>query len=179
MEDGTDRVTTDRVTTDRVTTDRVTGAIATLFRLEGSRRLHRQQAAAAGVDLSQQGLRLLGRLIDTGPTSPGELAARLELDPAVVARLLRQLEERGLVSRERSPTDGRVSTMHATDAGRDAFDRMRQVIWRHMRRVLAGWPEGDVEALATLLDRLVVDVQQIPYAALRAERTGSERASRP
>lgn len=168
---------------ERVTTppDRVTGAIATLFRLEGSRRLHRQQAAAAGVNLSQQGLRLLGRLLDTGPASPGQLAGRLELDPAVVARLLRQLEDSGLVSRQRSPTDGRVSTMHATGAGRDAFDRMRQVIWQHMRRVLASWPERDIESLAALLDRLVFDVQQIPYSALRAPRSasGPEPVSHP
>jgi len=147
-------------------TDRVTAAIATLFRLEGSRRLHRQQAAAAGVSLSQQGLRLLGRLIDSGPASPGRLAGLLELDPAVVTRLLRQLEDGGFVMRERSDQDGRVSTMHATDTGREAFERMRQVIWRHMRRVLAGWNGSDIEALAALLDRLVADVQRAPYPTL-------------
>ena len=147
-------------------TDQVTAAIATLFRLEGSRRIHRQQAAAAGVALSQQGLRVLGRLIDSGPTSPGQLATRLELDPAVVARLLRQLEDSGFVMRERNPDDGRVSTMHATAAGEDAFNRIRQVIWRHMRRVLDSWAPSDIQSLAGLLDRLVADVQQIPYTTL-------------
>jgi DNA-binding MarR family transcriptional regulator len=150
-------------------TDQVTAAIATLFRLEGSRRLHRQQASAAGVSLPQQGLRLLGRLIDTGPCSPGHLASLLDLDPAVVARLLRQLEEGGFVTRQRSPDDGRVSTLQVTDAGRDAFDRVRQVIWRHMRQVLDSWSPSDIQALATLLDRLVADVQQVPYAAEPAE----------
>ena len=112
---------------------------------------------------------MLGRLIDTGPASPGQLAGLLELDPAVVARLLRQLEDGGMVTRERSSTDGRVSTMHPSAAGRDAFERMRQVIWRQHRRVLAGWPASDVDTLAALLDRLVVDVQQQPYPALVAD----------
>jgi DNA-binding MarR family transcriptional regulator len=147
-------------------TDRVTAAIAVLFRLEGSRRLHRQQAEAAGVSLSQQAVRLLGRLIDQGPSTPGRLAALLELDPAVVTRLLRQLEDGGLARRERSPEDRRVSTVHATDAGREAFDRVREVIWRHMRSVLDGWAATDTEALARLLERLVADVQKVPYSRL-------------
>ena len=153
------------------TTDRVTAAIATLFRLEGSRRLHRQQAEAAGVALSQQGLRLLGRLIDVGPTSPGQLATLLELDPAVVARLVRQLEDMDFVVRQRSAADGRVSTLQATPAGQDAFDRVRQVIWRHMRRVLDGWDPGDIADLAVLLERLVGDVQGVPYASVAEVKT--------
>lgn len=116
--------------------------------------------------LSQQGLRVLGRLIDQGPASPGQLAARLELDPAVITRLLRQLEDGGLALRQRSAEDGRVSTVHATDAGRDAFSRVRDVIWRHMRAVLDGWAAADIEDLAALLERLVTDVQGVPYASL-------------
>ena len=158
-------------------TDRVTAAIAVLFRLEGSRRLHRQQAEAAGVAVSQQGLRVLGRLIDQGPTTPGQLAARLELDPAVITRLLRQLEDGGLARRQRSAEDGRVSTVHATDAGRDAFNRVRDVIWRHMRAVLDEWGAADIETLAALLERLVTDVQGVPYARL-AEPAVSSRSRR-
>jgi DNA-binding MarR family transcriptional regulator len=158
-------------------TDRVTAAIAVLFRLEGSRRLHRQQAEAAGVALSQQGLRVLGRLIDQGPATPGQLAGLLELDPAVITRLLRQLEDGGLARRQRSAEDGRVSTAHATDAGRDAFNRMRDVIWRHMRAVLDEWAAGDIEELAALLERLVTDVQRVPYAQV-AEPAVSARSHR-
>jgi DNA-binding MarR family transcriptional regulator len=155
-------------------TERVTAAIATLFRLEGSRRIHRQQAEAAGVPLTQHAIRLLGRVVDAEgrpgqarmPATPGQLAAWLELDPYVVARLLRQLEDGGYVQRRRSPDDGRVTTVHATPSGAEAFERIRQVIWRQMRGVLGGWPHSEVERLAGLLDRLVVDVQRRPYERL-------------
>jgi DNA-binding MarR family transcriptional regulator len=147
-------------------TNRVTAAIETLFRLEGSRRIHRQQADAAGVAVTPQGLRLLGRLIDVEPASPGQLASLMQLDPAVVARLLRQLEEAGLVVRRRSSDDGRVSSLATTAEGRAAFQRVREVIWRQMGKVLGGWEADDVAALAALLDRLVVDVQQVPYEPL-------------
>lgn len=147
-------------------TDAVTAAIQTLFRLEGSRRLHQQLATAAGVSISQQAYRLLGRVVESGPTSPGQLAGMLDLDPAIVTRLLRQLEEGGLLDRRRNRDDGRMTIVEATDTGRESFDRMREVIWRHMRRALSGWPAEDVAALAQLLDRLVGEVQRNPYPSL-------------
>lgn len=146
--------------------DSVTASIQALFRLEGSRRIHQQLATAAGVSISQQGLRLLGRVVEGGPTSPGQLASMLDLDPAVVTRLLRQLEEPGWVSRNRSSADGRVMVVEGTPAGKETFDRMREVIWRHMRRALSRWPVGDLESLAQLLTRLVEDVQRDPYPSL-------------
>ncbi|HEX6394037.1 MAG TPA: MarR family transcriptional regulator [Acidimicrobiales bacterium] len=148
------------------TTDAVTAAIQTLFRLEGSRRIHQQLAAAAGVSISQQAYRLLGRVVESGPTSPGQLAVMLDLDPAIVARLLRQLDEAGLVNRRRHDDDGRMTVVEATEIGQETFDRMREVIWRHMRRALAAWPAADVATLSSLLDRLVEDVQRHPYPSL-------------
>lgn len=146
--------------------DSVTASIQALFRLEGSRRIHQQLASAAGVPISQHGLRLLGRVVEGGPTSPGQLASMLDLDPAVVTRLLKQLEDSGWVSRNRSNEDGRMTVVDATAVGRRTFDRMREVIWRHMRRALSEWPVGDLENLASLLTRLVEDVQREPYPHL-------------
>lgn len=147
-------------------TDRVTASIQSLFRLGGSRRIHQQQMAAAGVTLSPQGLRLLERVAENEVATPGQLAAKLDLDPAVVTRLLRQLEEAGLIVRRPSPTDGRVTTVDPTDEGRDALERVRDVIWDQVRRTLAGWPEGEIDQMAALLDRLVRDVQRQPYQPL-------------
>jgi DNA-binding MarR family transcriptional regulator len=144
----------------------VTAAIQALFRLGGSRRIHQQQMAAASVTLSPQGLRLLERVLEVEQATPGQLATKLDLDPAVVTRLLRQLEDAGLINRLPSPTDGRVTTIEATDAGRAAFERVRDVIWDQVRRTLAEWPEGDIEKLAGLLERLVRDEQQHPYQPL-------------
>lgn len=151
-------------------TDEVTAAIQTLFRLGGSRRIHQQQSAAAGVSLSPQALRVLERTVEAGTTTPGQLAHRLDLDPAVVTRLLRQLEDSGLVTRARSADDGRVSTVEPTEEGQEAFGRVRDVIWDQVRRALASWPGEDLAALAGLLGRLVSDVQKEPYRPL--ERAG-------
>ncbi|MDE3206242.1 MAG: MarR family transcriptional regulator [Acidobacteriota bacterium] len=149
-------------------TDEVTAAIQTLFRLGASRRIHQQQIAAAGVSLSPQALRVLERAVQAGSTTPGQLADRLDLDPAVITRLLRQLEDSRLVTRTRSADDGRVTTVEATVEGHEAFDRVREVIWDQVRRALADWPEAEVTELASLLGRLVADVQKKPYLPLLA-----------
>ena len=152
-------------------TDAVTAAIQTLFRLGGSRRIHQQQSAAAGISVSQLGLRVLERTVEVRSTTPGQLAVDLDLDPAVITRLLRQLEDGGLITRQPSSQDGRVTTVEPTDEGRDAFARYREVVWDQVRRTLAGWPDADVGALAALLDRLVQDVQREPYRPLQGLST--------
>jgi DNA-binding MarR family transcriptional regulator len=160
--------------------DRVTASIQTLFRLGASRRIYQQQTSAAGVNLSQQALRLLEWITASEHTTPGRLASKLDLDPAVVTRRMRQLEDAELITRGRSSDDGRVSTVEATEAGRDAFDRVRRVIWDQVRRAIAEWPEDELEQLARLLGRLVSDVQRVPYEALGSQaRTEAALAPSP
>jgi DNA-binding MarR family transcriptional regulator len=146
--------------------DLLARSLDTLVRLGGSRRLHRRQAAAAELDLSQQGFRLLRRVVEYGAVSPGELARLSDVDPAVVTRQLHQLESDGHIERRATPGDRRVSTVRPTIRGRAAVERMRGVLSHHMRLALADWPPGDVEVLAGLLGRLVEDLRAVPYPGL-------------
>jgi DNA-binding MarR family transcriptional regulator len=166
--------------THRELTDAITAEIQALFRLGGSRRVLAQQMEAAAVSLTPQALRVLERSVDADQTTPGRLAVQLDLDPATVTRLLRQLEDAGLVRRARDNGDRRVSTVHPTQAGREAFDRYREVIWGQVRRALASWPAGDLAALAELLGRLVRDVQKEPYRPVSTPTgyTGSNLSDR-
>lgn len=50
-----------------------------------------------------------------------ELAARMPSDPSTVRAMLVLLEERGLVSRNTHPTDGRARTVELTEAGLRKF----------------------------------------------------------
>jgi DNA-binding MarR family transcriptional regulator len=99
-------------------------------------------------------------------TTPGYLATQLDLDPAIVTRSLRQLEVSGLVARGRRDDDGRVSTVEATAAGREAFQRVRDVIWDQVRRAISDWPVSELDQLADLLSQLVSDVQRESYRKL-------------
>ena len=61
-----------------------------------------------------------------------------------------------------------MTVVEVTPEGAETFERMREVIWRHMRRALSGWSDGDVTQLSVLLGRLVDDVQRDPYPSLAA-----------
>jgi DNA-binding MarR family transcriptional regulator/GNAT superfamily N-acetyltransferase len=70
--------------------------------------------------------RVLYELAQRDATSPGDLAASLELDPGYLSRILRRFEQQGLVTRTHSPEDGRRATIALTAAGREAFAPMNE-----------------------------------------------------
>lgn len=82
------------------------------------RRLRRELPPVDGVSRSAvQVLRVVSRVPDP---SPGDVAERLRMTSSNVAATLRELEETGLVSRDRDPQDGRRVRLSLTDAGADA-----------------------------------------------------------
>jgi DNA-binding MarR family transcriptional regulator len=93
-----------------------------------ARRL-RAEREASGHTLSQ--FAALASIERHGPISPGDLAARERVQPPSMTRIVAHLEQDGLVSRERHPTDGRQQLITATDAGREllASDRQRRDAW--------------------------------------------------
>lgn len=116
--------------------------------------------------MSQQGFRLLRMIVESGPVTPTELARRTQMDPAVVTRQSRTLEEDGMITRGRDDADGRLSSLTATDLGRRTVERMRRVLNQHMQLALEGWEDADVTHLADLLERLENDLRSIPYPDL-------------
>ena len=71
-------------------------------------------------------------LIEVAGTSAGltvgELGRRMQLDSGTLSPLLRRLDERGLVTRERRSADERVVTVTATDAGRSVRGELAEAI---------------------------------------------------
>ena len=80
--------------------------------------LQRQLGRGADSDgLTRARLSVLGRLVLGGPATLGHLAAREGVRPPTMTRLVRSMEDAGLVARRRHPTDGRSILVHATPAG--------------------------------------------------------------
>src|SRR6185437_13722982 len=84
--------------------------------------LHRQTNecfAKNGVTADQ--FVLLSALADTDAVTQQELVRRVNSDPNTVRVMLLLLESRGLVARERHPTDGRARCVMLTVKGRQVF----------------------------------------------------------
>jgi len=120
-----------------------------------ARRL-RQQAPADVTPSMLSALTVVERL---GPITLGDLAGFERVRPPTMTRIVARLEEDGMVEREPDESDGRVTRIRLSSAGRklisknrtrkDAYlaDRLRQLSPRERSRL-----QGGIEVIQRLLD---------------------------
>jgi len=104
-------------------------------------------------------LRRAGKPYQLTPTALMRTA--LVTSGAITQRLDR-LEEKGLITRERSEVDGRAVVVTLTDAGREALDAALPDHLETERTLLDGLSAPEREQLADLLRRLLVARGRIP-----------------
>src|SRR5438477_2678676 len=120
----------------------------------------RREDPAAG--LSAARLSALSVLVFGGPRTLGELAAAEQVRAPTMTRIVRSLEDEGLVARASDPDDGRVVRLRATTKG-------ERVMWQGRERRVA--------QLADLLARLSpAEVVRVQEAAELVERALTEQA---
>jgi DNA-binding MarR family transcriptional regulator len=126
-------------------------------------RRHDRVRTVAAVPLDRAAVMVLGQLAEAGPMRPGELAARLGVEPPHVTRQVQRLQQVGYADRVPDPGDRRAHLIQLTPAGKAASDRIRQAGETGMQTALAHWPPQELHQLATLLHRMVDDF--LAYAA--------------
>lgn len=118
------------------------------------RRLRREDAKTG---LSAPRLSALSVVVFAGPLTLGELAAAEQVKPPTMTRLVSALETEGLVVREADASDGRLTRIRATAAGRTLLMRGRA------RRVAA--LASEVRALESadrdVVERAVAILEQV------------------
>lgn len=80
----------------------------------------------AGIDLGPSQVAALATIERHGPLSPSELAELERIKRPTATRILRHLEEAGLVERVKDPDDGRGAILSITTAGRTHLRRLRE-----------------------------------------------------
>jgi DNA-binding MarR family transcriptional regulator len=132
--------------------------LASRLRVGVARLARRLRQEGAGEDATPSQLTALSTLYHRGPLAPGELAAVERVKPPSMTRIVAALEERGLVTREPSPDDGRVVRIVVSEQGRRAHEeyQKRRDEWLHRRLAKLTAEERAVLARAAdLMDRLV------------------------
>lgn len=119
-----------------------------------TRRL-RQQTPTEGLTLTQ--LSALSVIWREGPLTAGDLAAKEQVRPPSITRVLTGLESLGLIQRSENPRDGRQVLVNVTDEGDRrlrVYVRARE-LWLERQLAAMTADERDVLAKASvLLDRL-------------------------
>ena len=130
-------------------------ALNALTRLASSPRFHEVTVRATGVRVSRSGLRFLSLVADTGPVSGSQLAEALDLSQPTASRTLQSLEAEGLVARQASRSDGRVSYYVATAKGRKALEKVHAFHVRQLAEAFADVAPDRRAALADAVTELV------------------------
>lgn len=91
-------------------------------------------------------------IIEHEPTTPGQLARRLMVTPAVVTGLIDRLERRGFVRRESESEDRRRIHLELTEAGRAAGASVRRELALYFSCALGDLSEDEQDVLSSGLD---------------------------
>ena len=89
-----------------------------------------------------------------------ELAANLMLDPSLLARTVRQLEQRQLVTRFRDPTDQRSLRISLTPAGEQIATANKKTLIDWWHNFFTTHPEVNEQVFTTQLQQVYLGLQE-------------------
>lgn len=119
--------------------------------------------------------RVIYEIATRGETTPGEIAAELQLDPGYLSRIVARLERDGLVARRRSARDGRSVILSLTEDGRGHFAGLDARSVAQIEGLIGGLSAGQrgqlAGALATARSLLQTQAPAEP-ARLRSHQLG-------
>ncbi|PJJ71346.1 DNA-binding MarR family transcriptional regulator [Diaminobutyricimonas aerilata] len=147
---------------------RLLANLSALILLWDSPTLQGQILAKSGESLDQPSHQTLRHLLAWGAMRPTALAEVLGTGPSYVSKIVRRLENDGLVVRSADPRDRRATLIKLTDAGESAARGVYALGDRMIAEVLDGWSASDVRRYTDLTERFVADA--ITAAARMRER---------
>jgi DNA-binding MarR family transcriptional regulator len=104
--------------------------------------------------LSPETVALLDHLAAAGPLTAGELARHIDRAPSTLSEMVDHMVDKGLLTRDRDPTDARRSLIWLTNDGQAALLEARTVL--------------DLARLATAAGGLTADQRHALLEAMRA-----------
>ena len=89
------------------------------------------------------------------PVSASALCRGISYDAGAMTRMLDRLEAKGLIRRSRCTEDRRLILLELTEAGREAYPRIREISMRVMNHFLRGFTPAEARQLESLLTRML------------------------
>lgn len=103
------------------------------------------------VGMEQSGWRVLMLLKENNQMTVSEISRKSFIKLSTITRILIRMEEEGLVHRQLSEADNRVTEVYATDKGRENLKKLSSIAGRVYRRAFEGIPEKDAVHLVRTL----------------------------
>lgn len=110
---------------------------------------------AAGIPLTQEQFFVLDKLYRRDGRTQTELADVDLQDRANLTRMIRELEQRGLIARRPDPDDARRKRVHLTEKGRATYERFyTEVALPARAHLFADLSEDQLQSLHAVFDQL-------------------------
>lgn len=128
------------------------GALLTLAARTGQE-LARRRLAPLGLTVQLCGVL---NLLAEGPVSQQSLGEQLHIDRTTVVEIVDELERRGVVARQRNPSDRRSYFLHLTPKGKTVQKRAAQAFDAAADDVFEPLTQAELRSLEAMLRRVVV-----------------------
>lgn len=127
-----------------------------------------------------QAFLLVNQLIYRGTARPTDMADAIGTGRSNISKIVRRLEQAGLVGRMPDPDDGRHSVIGLTPAGREVGQRIVDVSSSGYEVIFEDWSQADFAQLEALVVRLVADIdEKLDHAIERGSGVRIPRPPRP
>jgi DNA-binding MarR family transcriptional regulator len=115
----------------------------------------RASEAFAQHDVNFMQWMVLTKLREEVAFTPGDLCRAMRYDTGAFTRVLDELEQRGLIERERSRTDRRVVKLRLTADGRKRSIEFTPLVVDLLNGALANFSRSEFQELTRLLNKLI------------------------
>ncbi|MES1952489.1 transcriptional regulator [Salinisphaera sp. S4-8] len=127
--------------------------------LHAYKRAMRDGYATAGIELSVAQIRMIKGIASHPGTSAQDISARARQDKGHIARLIKDLESEGLLTRYPHPQDSRYRQLELTPAGSTMAERIRTVEAEAGARMARALPETDIKRFVELAEAMIVNLE--------------------
>lgn len=106
-------------------------------------------------DLRLNEWRLLALIRSHAPARAGDMADLLSMDKSQMSRVIKVLQDKGLIKNTTDPNDGRAVALKPTKKGKALYAEVMQEVLRSNERVLAPLSAEEIAVFDGLLGRLI------------------------
>ena len=104
--------------------------------------------------------RVLSVIVELGNPKAIEIAELVPVDQSFISRLVQQLYEKQLVSRQRSLTDRRTVILEATTAGKELLRQLAQPLQNMERQMVRGISENELNLAVSVIAAMTGNVEE-------------------